>query len=184
MAKGSRSRLVWIDLEMTGLDPERCTIIEIASVITDDALEVIAEGPCRVIHQPSEVLEQMDAEVTELHRKSGLLDVVAASSVSLSQAASETLAFFKEHCREHTAPLCGNSIWKDRQFLARYMPAVSGYLHYRCIDVSSIKELVRRWYGGRIKAPKKGEAHRALDDIRESIAELAFYRQQVFRELA
>jgi len=176
-----KSRLVWVDLEMTGLDVERCTIIEIATLVTDAELSLVAEGPCLVIHQPRAVLDAIAADVRALHDKSGLLDAVAASTVSLADAASRTRAFLEQHCAEHTAPLCGNSVWKDRQFLDRYMPEVSSYLHYRCIDVSSIKELVRRWYRGTVEVPKKGEQHRALDDIRESIAELAYYRSQVFR---
>lgn len=173
-------RLVWVDLEMTGLDPARCAIVEIATIVTEGDLTVVAEGPNLIVHQPPEVLEGMDDFVREMHTRSGLLDKIAASEVSLADAEAQTLAFVKEHVDERSAPLCGNSIWKDRQFVEKYMPTLDGYLHYRCIDVSSIKELTRRWYAGRVQPPVKAETHRALDDIRESIAELAHYREHVF----
>lgn len=177
----SRDRLlVWIDLEMTGLDPERCAIVEVATVVTDSALDVVAEGPNLVVHQPAEALAAMDAEVAHMHKRSGLLQRITASEVSLAQAERETLDFVKQHCDPRTAPLCGNSVWKDRHFLARYMPELDRYLHYRVVDVSTVKELVRRWYPGSVELPKKADKHRALDDIRESIAELRFYRERVF----
>ena len=173
------TNLVWLDLEMTGLDPERCAIVEIATAVTDGDLHLLAEGPNLVIHQPAEVLAAMSPEVTAMHQRSGLLERIAASDVSLARAEAETLAFVQLHCDARTAPLCGNSIWKDRQFIERYMPALDAHLHYRCVDVSTIKELGRRWYGDSI-VPKKKEAHRALDDIRESIAELQHYRRLLF----
>jgi oligoribonuclease len=174
------SRLVWVDLEMTGLEPETCTIVEIATIVTDSNLTVIAEGPCLVVHQPDEVLAGMSSFVRDLHARSGLLERIRSSTTTLDQAAAETLAFLAAHVAKGTAPLCGNSVWKDRAFLERYMPAVVAFLHYRMIDVSTIKELVRRWYPAAFHAPKKKEIHRALDDIRESIEELAWYRAKVF----
>ncbi|MBW2526269.1 MAG: oligoribonuclease [Deltaproteobacteria bacterium] len=180
----SDTNLVWVDLEMTGLDPDRCTIVEIATIITSPELEVVAEGPCLVIHQPDEVLDQMVEEVRDLHTRSGLLEQIRASSLSLAEAEQRTLAFVREHCREGKSPLCGNSIWKDRQFIEKYMVSFARFLHYRVVDVSSIKELARRWYGERGKSPEKAEQHRALDDIRESIAELRWYREQLFVDAA
>ena len=177
-----RDLLVWVDLEMTGLDPERCAILEIATVITTGALDVVADGPNLVVHQPDETLATMGEEVARMHERNGLTDLVRASTISLEGATRQTLAFVEAHCEPRTAPLCGNSVWKDKEFLERYMPAVAQHLHYRIIDVSTIKELVRRWYPeGGVEPPKKHEAHRALDDIRESIAELQHYRASVFR---
>lgn len=174
-------RLVWVDLEMTGLDPKTCTIVEIATLVTDGELDLVAEGPCLVIHQSDEVLSGMVDVVREMHTKNGLLDRIRASQVTLEQAGAETLAFLKEHVDQGSAPLCGNSIWKDRQFLDRYMPDVSAYLHYRLVDVSSIKELAGRWYPKSLAGlPKKTETHRALDDIRASIEELRWYRANLF----
>ena len=173
-------RLVWVDLEMTGLDPETCTIVEIATIVTDSDLQIIAEGPSLVIHQTDEMLAGMSPFVRELHTKSGLLDRIRTSPVSLEDAARETLAFLEKHTPKGVSPLCGNSVWKDRAFLEKYMPNVVSFLHYRMIDVSTIKELVRRWYPSSLHAPKKQEIHRALDDIRESIQELSWYRAKVF----
>jgi oligoribonuclease len=170
--------LVWVDLEMTGLDPERCVIVEIATLITDARLEVVAEGPCLILHASEEELGRMEPTVHEMHTRSGLLEAIRASTVSLAEATEQTLAFVKEHCEPRTAPLCGNSIWKDRQFIERYMRPFDAHLHYRCIDVSTVKELGKRWY--RVDPPKKKEAHRALDDILESIAELRYWRERVF----
>ncbi|MCC6526416.1 MAG: oligoribonuclease [Polyangiaceae bacterium] len=178
--------LVWVDLEMTGLDPDRCVIVEIATLVTTGELELVAEGPNLVVHQPAEVLARMEPEVRRMHDKNGLTAASAASTVSLAEAEAASLAFVAAHCEPRTAPLCGNSVWKDKQFLERYMPAFVRHLHYRVVDVSTIKELVRRWYpNGAGAVPKKREAHRALDDIQESIAELRYYRSRVFRsELA
>ena len=173
-------RLVWVDLEMTGLDPDTCTIVEIATVVTDQDLTILAEGPSLVIRPSDEMLARMSDFVRALHVKSGLLDRIHASTVTLADAQRETLAFLEQHARKGSSPLCGNSVWKDRAFLERYMPDVVAFLHYRMIDVSTIKELVRRWYPAPFHAPKKKEAHRALDDIRESIEELAWYRARVF----
>ncbi|MDC3953195.1 oligoribonuclease [Polyangium jinanense] len=176
-------RLVWVDLEMTGLDPQRCAIVEIATIITDCNLRVVEEGPNLVIHQPPEVLATMNDFVRELHARSGLLERIPTSRVTLDDAAAQTLAFVQKHVTKGTAPLCGNSVWKDREFLERYMPAFVAHLHYRMIDVSTLKELVKRWCPER-QAPKKKETHRALDDIRESIEELAHYQKLLFAPLA
>lgn len=181
MAEPSDAHLVWVDLEMSGLDPETCTILEIASIITDAELRIVAEGPVRAIHQPDSVLDAMDDWNREHHAASGLSARVRASTDSMAAAERDTLAFVQRYCTERSSPLCGNSIHHDRRFLARYMPRFDAYLHYRNIDVSTIKELVRRWYPGGPPAPEKKHAHLALDDIRESIDELRFYRQHVFR---
>lgn len=172
--------LVWIDMEMSGLDPEACTVLEIATIVTDADLEVVAEGPDLVIHQPNEVLDAMDAWNTRHHGESGLTAAVRASTIDLREAEDRTLAFIAQHASARTSPLCGNTIWQDRRFLVRYMRRIDAFLHYRMIDVSSIKELVRRWYPT-LELPAKSKAHRALDDIRESIAELRFYREHVFK---
>jgi oligoribonuclease len=175
--------LVWIDLEMTGLDPSRHTIVEIATIVTDDELEIIEEGPDLVVHQPPEALAEMDDVVVEMHTGSGLLKEIEASTVSLEEAGAQTLAFIRKHVTEpRSVPLCGNSIGTDRRFLAIYLPEIEEYLHYRSVDVSSVKELAQRWYPGVVaKAPNKSGAHRALDDIRESVAELRYYRAKVFK---
>jgi oligoribonuclease len=174
--------LAWMDLEMTGLDPARHVIVEIATLLTDDELNLIAEGPDIVVHASDHQLAQMDDFVRSMHERSGLLAAIQSSEFSLADAARETLAFLTAHIGEpRTVPLCGNSIGTDRRFLATYLPEVEGFLHYRSIDVSSIKELCRRWYPGALAgAPAKTGAHRALDDIRESIAELAYYRSTIF----
>ncbi len=173
-------RLVWVDLEMTGLDPERCAIVEIATIVTDTELNVLEEGPNLVIHQPEEVLATMNDYVRELHTRSGLLKRIRVSQVTPEQAKEQTFAFIKRHCQKGRALLCGNSVWKDREFLERYMPEVVAFLHYRIIDVSTLKELVRRWGPPDRQPPRKKETHRALDDIRESIEELVFYRELLF----
>lgn len=174
--------LVWMDLEMTGLDPERERIIEMATLVTDGDLNVVAEGPELVIHQPDELLEAMDEWNRTQHAKTGLIDRVRASQVTEREAEERTLAFVAEHCQERTAPLSGNSIHQDRRFLRRYMPALEAYFHYRNLDVSTVKELAKRWYPEDYEAtPPKGEAHRALDDVRDSIEELRFYRSRIFR---
>ena len=175
--------LVWMDLEMTGLDPQRCVIVEIATLITDDELELVAEGPDLVVHQPPEALADMEPVVVDMHTRSGLLPAIAESTVTLEEAGAQTLAFIKEHVPEpRTVPLCGNSIGTDRRFLARYLPEIEDHLHYRSVDVSTIKELVRRWYPGLLdEMVRKQTSHRALDDIRESIDELRYYRARVFR---
>lgn len=171
-----------MDLEMTGLDPAIDVIVEIATIVTDDQLQIIAEGPDLVVHQPADVLARMDPFVVDMHTKSGLLPAITASTISLEEAGAATLAFIKEYVPEmRKVPLCGNSIGMDRRFLAAYLPDIENWLHYRSIDVSSVKELVKRWYpkvdGGR---PFKQGTHRALDDIRESINELRYYREHTF----
>ena len=171
-----------MDLEMTGLDHTNDVIVEIATVITDDDLELIAEGPDLVIHQPPEVLAAMKEIVVEMHTKSGLLTAIADSTTTLADAGAQTLAFLKEHIpAERTVPLCGNSIGTDRRFLAAYLPDIEEFLHYRSVDVSTIKELGKRWNPAALKGqPRKAEGHRALDDIRESVAELRYYREALF----
>jgi oligoribonuclease len=175
--------LVWMDLEMTGLEPSRHVIVEIATLITDDELTIVAEGPDLVVHQPAEAMAQMDEVVREMHTKSGLLPAIDASTISLAEAGATTLAFIKQHVPEpRTVPLCGNSIGTDRRFLAAYLPAIEEHLHYRSVDVSTVKELARRWYPAAVDAaPRKDGSHRALDDIRESIEELRYYRGAVFK---
>lgn len=171
--------LAWMDLEMTGLEPERHVIVEIATIITDDELEIIAEGPELIVHATEAQLAEMDDFVVGMHTDSGLLDKIRASSVSLADAGAQTLAFLQEHiAHEGSVPLCGNSIGTDRRFLARYLPEIEDFLHYRSIDVSTLKELGRRWAPAVMKAaPGKAGSHRALDDIRESIDELRYYRR-------
>jgi len=175
--------LVWMDLEMTGLDPARNTIVEIATLVTDDDLNVVAEGPDLVVHQPADVLEVMEPVVRDMHTRSGLLAAIEASTLTLADAGAQTLAFIKEHVPEpRTVPLAGNSIGTDRRFLAAHLPEIEDWLHYRCIDVSTIKELARRWHPDAVAAaPEKRGGHRALDDIRESLEELRHYRATVFR---
>ncbi|MGI9079375.1 MAG: oligoribonuclease [Acidimicrobiales bacterium] len=173
--------LVWMDLEMTGLDPATNVIVEIATMVTDDDLAIVAEGPDLVVHQPTELMAVMDDVVVKMHARSGLTEAVAASSLSLADAGAATLEFVKTHVPEATVPLCGNSIATDRRFLAAYLPEIDKWLHYRSVDVSTVKELCRRWYPeAYAAAPRKVGSHRALDDIRESIAELAYYRQAIF----
>jgi oligoribonuclease len=175
--------LVWMDLEMTGLDPDRHVIVEIATIVTDDELAVVAEGPDLVVHQSPEAMATMDEFVRTMHTKSGLLPLIEASTVTLEEAGAQTLAFIKEHVPEaRTVPLGGNSIGTDRRFLAKHLPEIEEWLHYRSIDVSTIKELARRWYPDVLKARVETEGrHRALDDIQASIDELRYYREHVFR---
>jgi oligoribonuclease len=174
--------LVWMDLEMTGLDHTRDVIVEIATLITDDELVVVAEGPDLVVHQPPEVLATMDPFVVDMHKRSGLLELIASSTVTLADAGAATLEFIKTHVPEpRSVPLCGNSIGTDRRFLAAYLPEIEEHLHYRSVDVSSVKELVKRWYPKLDSSrPLKPGTHRALDDIRQSVAELQYYREHVF----
>ena len=171
-----------MDLEMTGLDPARHVIVEIATLVTDDDLNIVAEGPDLVIHQDDAALAQMEPIVLDMHTHSGLLDAIRESTVSLAEAGAKTLEFIQAHVTEAgRVPLCGNSIGMDRRFLAAYLPDIEGYLHYRSVDVSTVKELVKRWYPAlNSSRPRKTGAHRALDDIRESIAEMIYYREHVF----
>ena len=167
---------------MTGLDATSDVIVEIATIVTDDDLNIVAEGPDLVVHQSEEALASMDPFVVDMHTRSGLLNEIRASTLSLQDAGAQTLAFIKEHVpTPSTVPLCGNSIGMDRRFLTAYLPEIENWLHYRSIDVSSVKELVRRWYPQvRSDLPKKTGTHRALDDIRASILELQFYRERIF----
>src|ERR1700744_3506053 len=171
-----------MDLEMTGLEPLRHVIVEIATLITDDHLNIVAEGPDLVIHATSDQLAEMGPFVTEMHTKSGLLPAIMSSTVTVAEAQTQTLEFLKQHIPEPgSVPLCGNSIGTDRRFLQEYMPELEAYFHYRNVDVSTIKELARRWNPAVLEAlPEKETTHRALDDIRESIAELVHYRETLF----
>jgi oligoribonuclease len=175
-----------MDLEMTGLDPDTNVIVEIATLITDDELNVIAEGPDLVIHATPDQLAAMDEVVVGMHTKSGLLPAIEASEIDLAAAGEATLAFLKQHIpTPRSVPLCGNSIGTDRRFLARWLPEIDDYLHYRSVDVSTIKELAKRWYPEAAAAqPRKTGSHRALDDILESVAELRYYRESIFRQSA
>ncbi|MFZ0178552.1 MAG: oligoribonuclease [Candidatus Dormiibacterota bacterium] len=174
--------LAWMDLEMTGLDPARHVIVEIATLLTDDQLRPIAEGPDIVVHATADELEGMDHVVRKMHARSGLTTAIESSTISRAEAGRLTLEFLRTHIHEpRTVPLCGNSIGTDRRFLAAQLPEIENFLHYRSIDVSTLKELCRRWYPDILAgAPPKREAHRALDDIGESIAELAYYRSTIF----
>jgi oligoribonuclease len=174
------TRLVWMDLEMTGLEPDRDTIIEIATLITDGDLNLLAEGPELVIHQDPALFAGMDDWNKEHHTKSGLWQKVVDSKVSLVEAEKLTLDFLKQHIGPKESPLCGNSIWQDRRFLFRYMQSLEAYLHYRLIDVSTVKELAARW-NPTLKFTKAKGSHRALDDVRESLDELKFYRDNFFK---
>jgi oligoribonuclease len=167
-----------MDLEMTGLDPARHVIVEIATLITDDDLQLVAEGPDLVVHATDAQLAEMDDVVVTMHTRSGLLPEIKASTVTLEEAGAATLAFLREHIpAARTVPLCGNSIGTDRRFLAAYLPEIEEFLHYRSVDVSTLKELIKRWNPALLDtAPRKSEGHRALDDIRESLDELRFYR--------
>lgn len=175
--------LAWMDLEMTGLDPDRHVIVEIATLITDDDLKVVAEGPDIVVHASAEELAGMDDVVRGMHTRSGLLEAIEASQTDLAEAGRATLDFLRSHIpHPGTVPLCGNSIGTDRRFLARWLPEIDQHLHYRSIDVSTVKELARRWYPDALAAqPRKVGSHRAMGDVLESVAELAYYREAVFR---
>ena len=180
--QGTDDRLVWIDLEMTGLDVEQHVIVEIACIVTDAELAVLDDGIDLVIHQDADALARMDAFVRKMHTRSGLLPLIEASDVSADAAQARVLEYVTAHVpAPGVAPLCGNSIGVDRRFLDQYMRELDGYLHYRSVDVSSVKELCRRWYPEIYsKRPNKAENHRALDDIRESIEELQYYRERLF----
>lgn len=180
-SKQKKDLLVWLDLEMTGLDPKTCTVLEVGVIITDNELNVVAEGPCLAIRHSEKTLNGMEAWSKFHHKKSGLTQACRESKSPLKKAEKLVLDFVKEHCKEKTAPLCGNTIWQDRRFLVKYMPKLESYLHYRTIDVSSVKELVNRWYGPDFKMPReKRQTHRVHEDILESIEELRYYRNRVF----
>ena len=177
--RASRNNLIWLDMEMSGLHPHVDVPLEIATIITDNDLNELAEGPNLVIHQPDSVLEAMDEWNTDHHGRSGLTQAVRESTISLQEAERQTLEFVKAWTQPNSSPLCGNSIAQDRRFIRRYMPDLDAHLHYRIIDISSIKELSWRWF--ELGPPEKRESHRALDDVRESIEELQFYRQTLFK---
>ena len=174
------SRLAWIDLEMTGLDPLRDQIIEIATVVTDGNLETVAEGPNIVIHQPRSVMYEMDDWNTRTHTASGLFAEVLASRISTEEAERRTLEFLREHCAQKSSPMCGASICQDRRFLSRAMPDLAAFFHYRNLDVSSVKILAGLWRPKVLDALKKDDRHRARSDILASIAELKHYRKTLF----
>ena len=174
-----RLDLIWIDLEMTGLHPDSDRIIEIATIVTDKELNVIAEGPVIAIHQSDLVLAEMDDWNVKQHQGSGLVDRVRISKYSERKAEDETIEFLKKHVPAGTSPMCGNSVCQDRRFLSHYMPELEQYFHYRQIDVSTIKELARRWRPEIIEGLQKNSRHLALDDIYDSIAELKYYRQKM-----
>lgn len=179
--RGVNDRLVWIDCEMTGLDLDRDALIEVAALVTDSELNVLGEGVDVIIRPPAEALENMPEVVREMHTASGLLDELA-DGLTMAEAQEQVLAYIRKHVPEAgKTPLCGNSVATDRGFLSRDMPELESHLHYRIVDVSSIKELARRWYPrAYYNSPQKGGSHRALADIRESIAELRYYRETVF----
>lgn len=177
----SAQNLVWIDMEMTGLDPEENVVLEIATIVTDKDLNVLAEGPVIAIHQSDEELAKMDDWNVNTHTKSGLVARVKASQHDEVKAIAETLEFIRQWVPERTSPLCGNSIGQDRRFMVKHMAELEAFFHYRNVDVSTIKELVRRWQPELLDQFKKSGTHQALDDIRESIAELQFYRSHVFK---
>ena len=173
------NNLIWIDMEMTGLQPDADRIIEIALLVTDPQLSIVAEGPVLVVHQPAEVLEAMDSWNKSVHGKTGLVERVRASRLDEAEAERRALAFLAEHVPPEVSPMCGNSICQDRRFLARWMPRLEDYFHYRNLDVSTLKELVRRWKPEAGKGFAKEGKHEALADILESIEELKYYRRTV-----
>lgn len=175
------NNLVWIDLEMTGLDPEKERIIEMATIVTDSELNLVAEGPVIAIRQPDSLLDAMDEWCTRTHGESGLTQRVKESNTSERDAEQETIEFLKQYVAPGKSPLCGNSIGQDRRFLVKYMPELEGYFHYRNLDVSTIKELARRWRPDVLAGVKKKGSHLALDDIRDSINELRHYRETFFK---
>ena len=176
------NNLIWIDLEMTGLDTVNDRIIEIATIMTDAQLNILAEGPVLAIHQPDEVLNGMDAWNTRQHGQSGLVERVRNSALDEAEAERQTIEFLSEYVPEGTSPMCGNSICQDRRFMARCMPKLEAFFHYRNLDVSTIKELMKRWAPPNVLSGfKKGGSHRALDDTRDSIRELRFYREAFFK---
>lgn len=181
MSTQNDNNLIWLDLEMTGLDLSKERIIEIATIVTDSELNILAEGPVFAIHQSDDLLESMDKWNTKQHNKSGLVERVQDSQTTEQQAEIETIKFLKKYISAGKSPMCGNSICTDRRFLYQFMPDLEQFFHYRNLDVSTVKELAKRWYGDHVvKAFKKNSQHLALQDIRDSIAELKHYREHVF----
>ncbi len=175
------SNLIWIDLEMTGLDPDNDLIIEIATLVTDAQLNILAEGPTLAVHQPDSALDAMDEWCTRQHGKSGLTQRVRESRVTEAEAEQQTIAFLQQHIGAGLSPMCGNSICQDRRFLYRYMPELEKFFHYRNLDVSSVKELAARWSPEVLKGVRKSGAHLAMDDIRDSVNELRHYKETFFK---
>ncbi|HVC12419.1 MAG TPA: oligoribonuclease [Burkholderiales bacterium] len=176
-----QNNLIWIDMEMTGLQPDADRIIEIALLVTDSQLSLVAEGPVLVVHQPDPVLDAMDAWNKSVHGRSGLVERVRASRMAEAEAEALAITFLSQHVPESASPMCGNSICQDRRFLARWMPKLEAYFHYRNLDVSSLKELVKRWKPELAKGVVKAGKHEALADILESIEEMRYYRQNVMK---
>ncbi|KJG08892.1 oligoribonuclease [Photobacterium kishitanii] len=176
----SDQNLIWIDLEMTGLDPETHKIIEIATVVTDPQLNVLAEGPVLAIYQPEAELAKMDDWCTTTHTNSGLVERIRQSTITEAQAVAQTIAFLEQWVPKGVSPICGNSIGQDRRFLYKHMPKLEQYFHYRYLDVSTLKELTRRWKPELLDGFSKQGSHLALDDIHDSIAELRYYREHIF----
>ena len=177
----NEENLVWIDMEMTGLDPETCVVMEIATIVTDKELNILAQGPVIAVHQPDEVLDNMDEWCINTHGATGLTDRCKTSEYDVDAATKETIAFLEKYVPKGKSPLCGNTIGQDRRFLVKYMPELEEYFHYRSIDVSTVKELAKRWKPEVLKGFKKKGVHLALDDIIESIDEMKFYRETVFK---
>ncbi|HIF9066628.1 TPA: oligoribonuclease [Photobacterium damselae] len=176
----NEQNLIWIDLEMTGLDPETHKIIEIATIVTDAQLNILAEGPVLAIHQPEEELAKMDDWCTTTHTNSGLVERIRQSKITEQEAVRQTIEFLEKWVPKGASPICGNSIGQDRRFLYKHMPELEAYFHYRYLDVSTIKELARRWQPEVLNGFSKKGSHLALDDIRDSIAELKYYRENIF----
>lgn len=173
----NNDNLIWIDLEMTGLEPEKDRIIEIATIVTDAQLNILAEGPVLAVHQEQTLLAGMDEWNTRQHNKSGLVKRVQESTITEAEAQAQTIAFLKQYLDRGKSPMCGNSICQDRRFLYKYMPELAAFFHYRNLDVSTLKELVKRWRPKLLNGVMKESKHLALDDIRDSISELVYYRQ-------
>lgn len=179
--KSSAENLIWIDLEMTGLYPEHDRIIEIATIVTDSNLQILSEGPVFAIHQSEELINQMDEWNTRQHHASGLINRVKQSNVNEREAEEATIEFLAKHTTAGKSPMCGNTIWQDRRFLSRYMPKLEQYFYYRMIDVSSLKELALRWAPEVYNGAQKESRHLAMDDIRDSIEELRYYREHFLK---
>ena len=172
------SNLIWIDMEMSGLNPDNDRVLEVAIVITDWQLNVVAEGPVKIVHQPDDVFERMDSWNKSTHKKSGLIDRAKAATQDEAEVEAELIAFLAQHLPQNTSPMCGNSVCQDRRFLARHMPKLEAFFHYRNLDVSTLKELAKRWKPGIMAGFVKHGKHEALADIHESIEELKYYREK------